>query len=179
VTDYFTYLLERIHLQRDVHFYTNTTIDTLDYSGDGLNTGSKVVLAAYGNVIRSLAKEVPSCIANIAPAQIAIPGVVALQMPSWQNYTAAKEDIKKLQLQLQYEDLQNLPVIVICDDAKFVAATLNNFVWITFTRCNPSHDMYGINETLVNKHWGCSTLIIDARIKKHHAPALPARPMAK
>ena len=53
---YFQFILERIHLNRDVHFYTNTTIDTLDYSGEGLNTGSKVVLAAYGQPIRTLAK---------------------------------------------------------------------------------------------------------------------------
>ncbi|HSR38286.1 MAG TPA: UbiD family decarboxylase, partial [Phnomibacter sp.] len=53
------YLLERIDLTRDVHFYTNTTIDTLDYSGTGLNSGSKVVLAAYGEKLRELATEVP------------------------------------------------------------------------------------------------------------------------
>lgn len=44
-----TYILERIDLQRDIHFQTNTTIDTLDYSGTGLNTGSKVVFAAVGD----------------------------------------------------------------------------------------------------------------------------------
>ena len=44
-----------LHLARDIHFYTNTTIDTLDYSGTSLNNGSKVVFAAYGEVIRKLA----------------------------------------------------------------------------------------------------------------------------
>lgn len=39
------YVIERMDFKRDVHFYTNTTIDTLDYSGTGLNSGSKVVLA--------------------------------------------------------------------------------------------------------------------------------------
>jgi len=37
------YFLQRINLERDIHFYTNTSIDTLDYSGTGLNKGSKVV----------------------------------------------------------------------------------------------------------------------------------------
>ena len=50
----FNYVLQRINLTRDIHFYTNTTIDTLDYSGTGLNSGSKVVLAAYGEMIREL-----------------------------------------------------------------------------------------------------------------------------
>lgn len=49
VKDFFTYLFERVDLSRDIHFHTNTTIDTLDYSGTGLNTGSKVVVAAYGD----------------------------------------------------------------------------------------------------------------------------------
>lgn len=52
-------VLERINLERDLHFYTNTSIDTLDYSGTGLNRGSKVVLAAYGPPLRRLATSVP------------------------------------------------------------------------------------------------------------------------
>jgi 4-hydroxy-3-polyprenylbenzoate decarboxylase len=44
---------------------------------------------------------------------------------------------------------------------------------VTFTRSNPSHDIYGINSFTENKHWGCTgPLIIDARIKPHHAPPL-------
>ena len=43
---------------------------------------------------------------------------------------------------------------------------------VTFTRSNPSHDIYGINERFEHKHWCCDTLIIDARIKQHHAPVL-------
>src|SRR5574343_482039 len=60
VQAFMQYLLERIDLTRDVHFYTNTTIDTLDYSGTGINSGSKVVLAAYGEKLRELATEVPA-----------------------------------------------------------------------------------------------------------------------
>ena len=62
-------------------------------------------------------------------------------------------------------------MIVICDDAIFVSEKLNNFLWVAFTRCNPSHDMYGIDSFISNKHWGCNgPLVIDARIKPHHAP---------
>ncbi len=69
--------------------------------------------------------------------------------------------------------LHVVALFVLCDDSSFVAETLNNFLWITFTRCNPSHDIFGINTFTENKHWGCNgPLIIDARIKPHHAPAL-------
>ncbi|MFX5530538.1 hypothetical protein ABTD83_22180, partial [Acinetobacter baumannii] len=60
VQDFLQYIFERIDLKRDLHFYTNTTIDTLDYSGSGLNTGSKLVLAACGEQKRELATELPA-----------------------------------------------------------------------------------------------------------------------
>src|SRR5262249_46115918 len=41
---FFRHLLERVDWRNDLHFQTRTTIDTLDYSGHGLNAGSKVVI---------------------------------------------------------------------------------------------------------------------------------------
>ncbi len=64
-------------------------------------------------------------------------------------------------------------MMLLVDDSTFTAATLNNFVWVTFTRSNPSHDIYGYDSFTEYKHWGCKgPLIIDARIKPHHAPVL-------
>ena len=40
IEPFFQYMLERIHLDREIHFDTHTTIDTLEYSGTGLNSGS-------------------------------------------------------------------------------------------------------------------------------------------
>ena len=57
---YFTHFLERVDWERDLHFQTKTTIDTLDYSGEGLNEGSKVVLAAAGEVKRKLTEILPT-----------------------------------------------------------------------------------------------------------------------
>jgi 4-hydroxy-3-polyprenylbenzoate decarboxylase len=59
----------------------------------------------------------------------------------------------------------------LCDDASFVSKTLGNWLWVTFTRSNPSHDVYGVGSFTENKHWGCKgSLIVDARIKPFHAP---------
>jgi 4-hydroxy-3-polyprenylbenzoate decarboxylase len=64
-------------------------------------------------------------------------------------------------------------MIVICDDIEFTSCSWNNFLWITFTRTNPSHDIYGINSYTMHKHWACKgPLVFDARIKTHHAPPL-------
>ncbi|MCP4814365.1 MAG: 3-octaprenyl-4-hydroxybenzoate carboxy-lyase, partial [Planctomycetaceae bacterium] len=48
------HVLKRVDLTRDLHFQTRTTIDTLDYTGEGLNQGSKLVLAAAGPELRTL-----------------------------------------------------------------------------------------------------------------------------
>ncbi len=64
-------------------------------------------------------------------------------------------------------------LIVLVDDSEFTARTLNNFLWVTFTRSNPAADMDGIGAFTARKHWGCEgPLVIDARIKPHHAPPL-------
>ncbi len=178
INEYLQFVLQRIDLKRDVHFYTNTTIDTLDYSGTGLNSGSKVVFAAYGEVIRELGKEVPAVLQDLSHfshASIALPGVLVLQTSAFKDYEQARQEMEMLDEQLKNHSasLAPFPFIIVADDAAMVAATLQNFLWVTFTRCNPSHDIYGIGAFTRFKHWGCkSSLVIDARIKPHHAPPL-------
>ncbi len=173
---YFHYILERINLKRDIHFYTNTTIDTLDYSGTSLNSGSKVVLAAYGEVIRELVTVVPQCLRELQGfenAKLVMPGVIAIQAKAFSDYNIAKKEVAILEEQLRNNvgELLTVPLLIICDNADFVSARLRNFLWVSFTRCNPSHDMHGIGAFYENKHWGCNgPLIFDARIKPHHAP---------
>ncbi len=166
---FFKHILERMDFSRDLHFYTNTTIDTLDYSGENLNSGSKLVLAAYGDPIRTLAKSIPEAIQNLnADAHLIMPGVIALN--------AAKINTSLLQTILNglgTELLESLGVamLVLTEDAKWMASNMQNFLWAAFTRANPSHDIDGVDAFVKNKHWGCKgPLIIDATIKKHHAP---------
>lgn len=182
IQEYFEYVLERMDFERDIHFYTKTTIDTLDYSGNGLNAGSKVVFAAYGNKKRELCREVPVVLnelRNFTNAQLVFPGVVALQTNKYSTAEESKKEFEILNAQLSKNNaqLENVALIIVCDDSSFVAETLNNFLWVTFTRSNPSNDIYGIDEFIENKHWGSKgAIIIDARIKPHHAPALERVP---
>ena len=174
------HILQRIDLATDLHFYTNTTIDTLDYSGSGLNTGSKLAVAAAGAIRRELWSEVPAYFSVPRPIEkfkIVMPGILAVEMPRNIKSSDMPLILEILQEHLGEMELGGLPLIVVCNDAEFTAANLNNFVWVTFTRSNPSHDIYGINSFTENKHWGCKgPLIIDARIKPHHAPVLEKDP---
>ena len=176
IAKFLLHMLERIDTTRDLHFYTNTTIDTLDYSGSDLNAGSKVAIAAAGEKRRELWKEIPATFSVPRPFgafKLALPGVVAVEAPAYGSEAEAAAQLGILNDHLENESLEGLPLIVLCDDAGFTAANINNFVWVTFTRSNPSHDIHGINSFIRHKHWGCNgPVIIDARIKPHHAPPL-------
>lgn len=174
--DFLTYILERINLHRDIHFQTNTTIDTLDYSGTGLNTGSKVVFAAYGDKKRDLCREVPENLKNLnefGNSRLVMPGVVAIQGSKFSSYEQAQKELQELSTAILTKGtMESCPMIILCDDSEFVSKSVDNFLWVTFTRSNPSHDIHGVNSYYEHKHWGCDNLIIDARTKPHHAPSL-------
>ncbi|NCU03408.1 MAG: UbiD family decarboxylase [Chitinophagaceae bacterium] len=182
IQQYLAYIFERIDYTRDLHFHTNTTIDTLDYSGTGLNSGSKLVLAAYGDKKRELCREVPQALKELHAfenAQLCMPGVVALQTKKFTTYEEAEREMEILnrQLTISNEQLNTVAQLVICDDALFTAATLKNYLWVTYTRCNPSHDVYGIASFVEHKHWGCKgPVVFDVRMKPHHAPPLEKDP---
>ncbi|HBI02816.1 MAG TPA: 3-octaprenyl-4-hydroxybenzoate carboxy-lyase [Paenibacillaceae bacterium] len=183
ITDFLTYILERLDLHRDLHFQTNTTIDTLDYSGTGLNRGSKVVFAAYGEPKRELCTEVPDVFQHLRGfenPQLVMPGIVAIQGEQFASYENARQEMQGLSETIQSRgSIASCPMIILCDDSLYLSATVRNFLWITFTRSNPSHDIYGVNSYYENKHWACDNLIIDARIKPHHAPPLEVDPQVE
>jgi 4-hydroxy-3-polyprenylbenzoate decarboxylase len=162
---YFTHFLERVDWERDLHFQTKTTIDTLDYSGEGLNEGSKVVLAAAGEVKRKLTEILPT---------IELPsGFLKPKLVSIGNLVVqGKGDIKELISCLEKQNMEGIGLITLVDDAHFVSEDFSNWLWVTFTRSNPAYDIYGLNAANKNKHFSCSIPIIDARIKPHHAPVL-------
>ena len=169
VPAFFKYMMERMDLKRDVHFYTKTTMDTLDYSGEGLNEGSKVVMAAYGDPKRTLCETVPSLISNhLENATCVMPGVIAINAQN-NSISTIQEKLKGLGDALLNQE--GVFMLVITEDATWMAANIQNFLWAGFTRVNPSHDIDGVDAFVEHKHWGCQgPMIFDATIKKHHAP---------
>jgi len=180
--EFLRFVLERFDPTSDLHFHTRTTMDTLDYSGTGLNEGSKLVVAAVGPPRRTLATEIPSALplpAGFGPAMLAMPGVLVVQGP---NAAASPGAVAQLcrawtEAGVLAQTNGGWPLVVVVDDAPFVARTLANFLWVTFTRSNPAHDVDGVGATTQHKHWGCTgAVVIDARIKPHHAPPLEYDP---
>lgn len=174
IEKFFTHILERLDFKRDLHFHTQTSIDTLDYSGTGLNSGSKVVFAAAGAPQRQLQSgDSINWPDNIGKVRSVFPGVIAIQKNVFSDQKNAEHEMQLLAEQIRSLNCTGIAMTVVCDDAEFTAANLHNWLWVTFTRSNPSHDIYGVNSRFVNKHWECeSPVIIDARKKPHHAPEL-------
>lgn len=173
---FFRHVLERFDPSRDLHFHTRTTIDTLDYSGDGINSGSKVVFAAAGDKIRDLVTEIPlgfPIVRGFENFKLVMPGIIAVETKVFEDYNNEDVVINGYASLLKDHDLTGIGMLVLCDNAEFTAENLNNFLWVTFTRSNPSHDIYGVNSFIAHKHWGCNgPVIVDARKKPHHAPEL-------
>jgi 4-hydroxy-3-polyprenylbenzoate decarboxylase len=179
IAAFFQHLLRRIDWRCDVHFQTSTTIDTLDYSGTGFNEGSKVVLAAVGPPLRELPATLPDGFflpQGFREPRVCLPGVLAVAAPPFTagHAGATEPAVERFCAAFQPGDAINrFPLIVLVDDSEFMAHTLNNFLWVTFTRSNPAADVHGIGASLRQKHWGCAgSLVIDARSKPHHAPPL-------
>jgi 4-hydroxy-3-polyprenylbenzoate decarboxylase len=178
VRAFFQHVLARVDWSRDLHFHTRTTMDTLDYSGDGLNSGSKLVIAASGPERRELPSELPSLLglpASWRNPHLVMPGVVCIEADRWNEADMAPR--RGWQRECDLIDprgpLQRWPLIVLVDDAEFAARSINNFVWVTFTRSNPAVDVYGLGATIIDKHFSVGgSLVIDARVKPHHAPPL-------
>ncbi len=208
---FFEHMLARVDWRRDLHFHTETTIDTLDYSGSSFNGGSKVVVAATGPAKFSLRTELPTSLqlpSGYRNARVVMPGVLAVEGPKLAapsfDYDAVRrgdlagetmeqlafvsatsesqQHLRKFCSELSSRDpIGEFRLILIVDatenGADFVAASLGNFLWVTFTRANPASDIDGIDAFTRDKHWGCrGPLVIDARIKPHHAPVLEEDP---
>jgi 4-hydroxy-3-polyprenylbenzoate decarboxylase len=180
VRDFFRHVLERVDWRRDLHFQTCTTIDTLDYTGSGLNEGSKLVIAAAGPPIRTLPVGIDGLLMlpedlGFRKARIFLPGILVVEGPPFHAELNGRDPAMErfCAFYNRHDVINAFPLVIIADQSEFTAASLENFLWVTFTRSNPATDIYGIESFLTDKHWGAAgSLVIDARSKPHHAPPL-------
>ena len=123
------HLLERIDWANDLHFHTRTTIDTLDYSGHGLNQGSKVVMAAAGPRRRELPTGVPAGLRlpdGFSQPRLAMPGIVVVQGP---KFTPGPDRLVHFCQGIGPDDpIRSFPLVVIVDDSEFTARTVRQFL---------------------------------------------------
>jgi len=146
-------VLERFCPKTDLYIFSNTSLDTLDYTGPKLNEGSRGIMLGIGEKIRDLPDTFRGCMPSKATDTRAFcPGCLLVKMP--QN-----ESVENL---YSHEDFAKWPLVIVVDN---VAKASADFLWTVFTRFEPAADIYAKHK--VHRHHLAYTgpIVIDARMK--------------
>ncbi len=177
---FFNYILARVVWAENLHFITNTTMDTLDYSANSLNEGSKLLISIGEKKQRNVCEALPdSLLKYFSRDKIFLinDGILIVESTKYMNETQAHDEIQELINILQNIPECNhkeggIPLIVLTETIHNIV-NFSDFLWVCFTRSNPANDIYGVDSFIRNKHWGCNgSLIIDARMKPFIPPIL-------
>ena len=108
--------------------------------------------------------------------RVVLPGVLAIKSPP--SDAGESAELRRFaESTPSASPINQFPLVTLVDDSEFAARSLKNWLWVTFTRSNPAVDIDGVEASFQAKHWGCrGSLVIDARIKPHHAPPLVEDP---
>lgn len=154
-------VLARFRPERDLVLIHDTAMDTLDYTGRKFNQGSKAFMLGIGQPIRELPHtyQGPS-LRGLHHIQPYCRGCLLLSGESY----AQQPDLAQMILEQYGKALQDWPLIFLVDDAKAIQ-NQTDFLWTTFTRFDPAHDLYSKAQKHHNKLSFSCPIIIDARMK--------------
>ncbi len=158
------HVLARARWERDFFIFSNTSMDTLDYTSGRVNEGSKAILMGLGEPVRDLAREfrgeLPS---GTTRAEVFCGGCLVVEGAP---YLDAPDQAARLTRELA---LAEWPLVILHDDAG-IARSSSDFLWSTWTRFEPAGDVYAAETDVVRHHLAYrGPVVIDARKK----PTLP------
>ena len=158
------HVLARVNWQTDFFIFSNTSMDTLDYTSGKVNEGSKAILMGLGDAVRDLPREFRGELpTGISRAEVFCPGCLVVQGA---NYSTDRDQAARLAGEAAFAEW---PLIILHDDAS-VAGSTTDFLWSTWTRFEPAGDIYAAETKVVRHHLAYRTpILIDARKK----PSLP------
>ncbi|MCP1307560.1 UbiD family decarboxylase [Paenibacillus tyrfis] len=154
-------VLERFDPLQDLYVFGNTSHDTLDYTGDRLNHGSKAVLVGVGEPKRELpAVYMGGELPGISAAAVYCRGCLVVSGASY----ADDPGLANRLVEEAGDRLAQWPLVIVADETS-IAGDQTAFLWTVFTRFNPAADIYA--RTQVKRHHiGYELpLVIDARMK--------------
>jgi UbiD family decarboxylase len=156
----FEHILARVDWHRDLHIFTQTAFDTLDYASGKINHGSKAILMGMGDAKRELAREfrgeLPS---GIRKAEPYCGGCLVVEADSYENDKDLAERIARCG---KFDDWE---LIIVHDSIEFARST-EKFLWATWTRFDPASDIHAKDAEMKNNHIGYTApVVIDARMK--------------
>ena len=164
------YILARFHPETDLYVMSNVSMDTLDYTGPGVNQGSKGIMLGLGEPWRTLPRGFEGNLPpGVTEAAAFCDGCLCVSGPAFEEDRGFAQVVA--------EKFPDWPLVVLCDDPKRAASTQTRFLWTTFLRFEPAADLYA-TRTRVNRHHLVyeGTIVIDARAKPHHPPVVANDP---
>lgn len=158
------HVLARVRWERDFFIFSNTSMDTLDYTSGKVNQGSKAILMGLGEPVRDLPREFRGELPNgIARAEVFCGGCLVVEGSPYLN---EPNQAARLAREAAFAEW---PLVILHDDAA-VARSPTDFLWSTWTRFEPAGDVYAAETNVVRHHLAYrGPIVIDARKK----PSLP------
>ena len=158
------HVLARVRWDTDFFIFSNTSMDTLDYTSGKVNEGSKAILMGLGEPIRELPREFRGELPNgVTRAEVFCAGCLVLTGAPY------SDDPQQASRLAREPALEEWPMVVLHDDAG-VAASTTDFLWSTWTRFEPAGDIYAAETKVIRHHLAYrAPIVIDARKK----PTLP------
>ena len=156
----FEHILARVDWQSDLHIFSQTAFDTLDYASGKVNHGSKAILMGLGEAKRELVSEFKGPLpAGIRAAEAFCGGCLVVEGDAYETDKSLAERVARSGA---FDEWQ---MVVVHDKVEF-ARSADKFLWATWTRFDPARDIFAKSVTLENNHIGyASPIVIDARMK--------------
>lgn len=159
---YLEHFLARMNFKTDLHIFSATSQDTLDYTGPKVNEGSKMMMLAMGDAKYELEIRDPASLPEgIQKAALYCPGCLVLEAGA--NFDQAShlgDDLVKSDL------LKDYRMLVLVDSLEEAIASEMSFLWVLFTRFEPAADVKARELTFKRFHPEMDApVLIDARMK--------------
>ncbi len=167
----FECVLERVNWESDFFIFDRTSFDSLDYASGEINLGSKAMLIGVGEKKRDLKREFSAerLPTKIKAARVFCGGCLVLETESYEKDKNLPKRVAKL------SDFDGFQVIILHDKIEY-ADSAEKFLWATWTRFNPSTDVYAREIKLKNNHICYSApIVIDARMKPWYPKEVEVR----
>jgi len=172
------HILARTRTETDLFVVSNTSMDTLDYTGPTINEGSKGIWLGLGAPVRELPRELahPKQLPpGVTDARVFCGGCLVIGGP---RYEVEPDAAARFAGDPAFAPW---PLLVLTDEPRRAAASPMNFLWTTFTRFEPAADIHAAGKTIVRNHVSFrAPVLIDARRKpgfpdELHADSITAR----
>src|SRR5207302_303091 len=119
------HVLARVRWDTDFFIFSNTSMDTLDYTSGKVNEGSKAILMGLGEPIRNLPHEFSGELpAGTTRAEVFCGGCLVVQGA---RYLDEPDQAARLATE---EAFAEWPLVILHDDANFARST-TDFLWST------------------------------------------------